>query len=175
MTILSTWHIFILWHFCYSQDNQELYIQLRKHLTESLILSHLNYGDIAFYPLREGLLKRLQHIHFIAASSVSGDNVNSIDSILTLGWLLMWEYHKWHLLKTVHKSLYSMQVLKNEKHSTHQHYVQTMLEYRCKNHLKWLWLARVRLIKFKFKFKQHYKPDYSTHPKYPSGLCSIII
>ena len=33
--------------------------KLRKHLTESLVLSRLDFSDIVFYPLGENLLKKL--------------------------------------------------------------------------------------------------------------------
>jgi hypothetical protein len=65
---------------------------LRKHLAESLIISRLDFSDIAvFYPLTEHLLKRLQRIQYSAASFVTGRYVNSIESILKLSWSPMRE------------------------------------------------------------------------------------
>ena len=53
---------------------------LRKHLAESLIISRLDFSDIAvFYPLTEHLLERLQRIQYSAASFVKGRYVNSIE------------------------------------------------------------------------------------------------
>ena len=81
---------------------------LRKHLTESLVLSRLDFSDtIVFFPLMERLLNRLQRIQCCAASFVIGQYVNSIESIVKLGWLPMRERREWYLLKTVHKALYS--------------------------------------------------------------------
>ena len=42
-----------------------------------------------------------------AASFVCGCYVNNIDSILKLGWLPMKERREWHILKAVHKAIYS--------------------------------------------------------------------
>lgn len=81
--------------------------KLRKQLAESLILSRLDFGDVVVYPLTECLLKRLQRIQYSAASFVTGRYSNSIDTILKLGWLPLRECRDWHLLKTVHKALYS--------------------------------------------------------------------
>ena len=64
---------------------------LRKHLVECLVLSRLDFNDIIFYPITDCLLKRLQRIQFAVASFVFGRYVNSIDSILKLGWLTMKE------------------------------------------------------------------------------------
>ena len=80
---------------------------LRKHLAESLINSRLDFSDIVFYPLTEHLLKRLQRIQYSAASFVTGRYVNSIESILKLGWLPMRERRDLHILKAAHKALYS--------------------------------------------------------------------
>jgi hypothetical protein len=80
---------------------------LRKHLAESLIISRLDFSDIVFYPLTEHLLNRLQRIQYSAASFVTGRYVNSIESILKLGWLPMRERRDWHILKAAHKALYS--------------------------------------------------------------------
>ena len=52
--------------------------KLRKHLTESLVLSRLDFSDIVFYPLSKNLLKKLQHIQFSAASFVTGHHEYSI-------------------------------------------------------------------------------------------------
>jgi hypothetical protein len=77
---------------------------LRKHLAESLIISRLDFSDIAvFYPLTEHLLERLQRIQYSAASFVTGRYVNSIESILKLSWSPMRE--GWHILKAAHKAL----------------------------------------------------------------------
>ena len=81
---------------------------LRKHLAESLIISRLDFSDIAvFYPLTEHLLERLQRIQYSAASFVTGRYVNSIESILKLSWSPMREGTAWHILKAAHKALYS--------------------------------------------------------------------
>ena len=53
------------------------------------------------------LLKRLQRIQFAAASFVFGRYVNSIDSIVKLGWLPMKERREWHVLRAAHKAIYS--------------------------------------------------------------------
>ena len=81
--------------------------KLRKHLAESLILSRLDFNDIIFYPLTERLINRLQRVQYSAASFVTGKYVNSVDSLFKLGWLPMRERRDWHLLKAVHKALYS--------------------------------------------------------------------
>ena len=52
--------------------------KLRKHLTESLVLSHLDFSGIVFYPLSKNLLKKLQHIQCSAASFVTGHHEYSI-------------------------------------------------------------------------------------------------
>ena len=80
---------------------------LRKHLVECLVLSHLNFNDIIFYPITDCLLKRLQRIQFAAASFVFGRYVNNIDSILKLGWLPLKERREWHVPKAAHKAIYS--------------------------------------------------------------------
>lgn len=41
--------------------------ELRKQLAETLILSKLDYADLAFYPLPQFLLRRLQRVQFAAA------------------------------------------------------------------------------------------------------------
>ena len=50
---------------------------------------------------------RLQCIQFAAASFVFGCYMNNIDSILKLVWLPMKECREWHVLKAVHKAIYS--------------------------------------------------------------------
>ena len=55
--------------------------KLRKHLTESLVLSRLDFSDIVFYPLSKNLLKKLQHIQFSAASFVTGHYENSMNTL----------------------------------------------------------------------------------------------
>ena len=59
----------------------------RKHLVETLILSKISYCDIVFYPLPKFLLARLQRLQFAMASFVTCKYVNSISTILDLGWL----------------------------------------------------------------------------------------
>ena len=80
---------------------------LRKHFVECLVLSRLYFNDIIFHPITDCLLKRLQHIQFVAASFVFGCNVNNSDSLLKLGWLPMKEGREWHVLKAAHKAIYS--------------------------------------------------------------------
>ena len=65
------------------------------------------FCDIVMFPLPQHLLKRLQRIQFAAASFATGRYVNSFQSLLKLGWLLVRERRDWHLLKTAHKALYS--------------------------------------------------------------------
>ena len=60
------------------------------------------------FPFPQHLLKRLQRIQFAAASFVTGRYVNSFESLLKLGWLPVRERRDWHLLKTAHKALYSL-------------------------------------------------------------------
>ena len=81
--------------------------KLRKHLAEALVLSKLDYCDTVFYPLPDFLLKRLQRIQFAAASFVSGHYVRDCSDVFKLGWLSMRERRDFHLLKQVHKALYS--------------------------------------------------------------------
>ena len=80
---------------------------LRKHFVECLVLSRLDFNDIIFHPTTDCLLKRLQRTQFAAASFVFGRYVDNIDSILKLGWLPMKERREWHVLKAVHKAIYS--------------------------------------------------------------------
>ena len=80
---------------------------LRKQLAEQLILSKMDYGDLVFNPLPNYLLKRLQKIQFSAASFVTGNYVNSIEDLLKLNWLPMYERRQFNLLKAIHKSIYS--------------------------------------------------------------------
>ena len=80
--------------------------KLRRHLAESLILSRLDYCDIVTYQFPQHHLKRLQRIQFAAASFVTGRYVNSFESLLKLGRLLVRERQDWHLLKTANKALY---------------------------------------------------------------------
>ena len=95
--------------------------KLRKHLAESLVLSRLDFSDIVFYPLSENLLKKLQRIQFSAASFVTGHYVNSVSTLLKLGWLPMSERRDWHLLKATHKALYDKHWPKNLRLETVQH------------------------------------------------------
>jgi hypothetical protein len=93
----------VLWHPSKSQKNFNFTtFTLRKHLAESLIISRLDFSDIVFYPLTEHLLNRLQRIQYSAASFVTGRYVNSIESILKLGWLPTRERRDWHILKAAH-------------------------------------------------------------------------
>ena len=80
--------------------------KLRKHLSESLVLSRLGLSDVVFYPLTENLLKKLQRIQFSAASFVTGHYVNSVNTLFKLGWLPLSQRRDWHLLKAAHKALY---------------------------------------------------------------------
>ena len=73
--------------------------QLRKHLVGTLILSEISYCDIVFYPLPKFLLARLQRLHFAMASFVTCKYVNSISTILDLGWLLILELRDYLLFK----------------------------------------------------------------------------
>jgi len=81
--------------------------KLRKHLVETLILSKISYCDIVFYPLPKSLLARLQRLQFAMASVVTCKYVNSISTILDLGWLPVIELRDYSLLKTIFKALYS--------------------------------------------------------------------
>ena len=74
---------------------------LENILVECPLLSRLDFNDIIFHPITDCLLKRLQHIQFVAASFVFGCNVNNSDSLLKLGWLPMKEGREWH------KAIYS--------------------------------------------------------------------
>ncbi|XP_078356888.1 uncharacterized protein LOC144641732 [Oculina patagonica] len=80
-----------------------------EHVTElsKSFLSKLDYCDTVFYPLPDFLLKRLQRIQFAAASFVSGHYVKDCSDVLKLGWLSVRERRDFHLLKQVHKALYS--------------------------------------------------------------------
>ena len=60
---------------------------LRRQLAEQPVLSKMDYGDLVFNPLQDYLVKWLQKIQFSAASFVSRRYVNSIETLLTLGWL----------------------------------------------------------------------------------------
>ena len=64
-------------------------------------------ATLSFCPLTERLTNRLQRVQYHAASFVTDKSVNSVDSIFKLGWPPMRERRDWHLLKTVHKALYS--------------------------------------------------------------------
>ena len=81
--------------------------KLRKHLVETLILSKISYCDIVFYPLPKFLLARLQRLQFAMASFITCKYVNSISTILDLGWLPILELRDYSLLKTIFKALYS--------------------------------------------------------------------
>ena len=69
--------------------------RLRKHLSESLVLSRLDLSDIVFKPLSENLLKKLQHIQFSAAGFVTGHYVNFVNTLFKLARLPMNE--RWDL------------------------------------------------------------------------------
>ena len=76
--------------------------KLRKHLTELLVLSRLDFSDIVFYPLSENLLKKLSIFSFPlpALSRVT------MNTLFKLSLLPMSERRDWHLLKAAHKALY---------------------------------------------------------------------
>ena len=80
---------------------------LRKHFVECLVLSRLDFNDKIFHPITDCLLKRLQRTQFAAASFVFGRYVDNIDPVVKLGWLPMKERREWHVLKAVHKAIYS--------------------------------------------------------------------
>ena len=81
--------------------------KLRKHLVETLILSKISYCDVVFYPLPKFLLAGLQRVQFAMASFVTCKYVNSISTILDLGWLPILELRDYSLFKTIFKALYS--------------------------------------------------------------------
>ena len=95
--------------------------KLRKHLAELLVLSRLDFSDNVFYPLSENLLKKLQRNQFTAASFVTGHYVNSVNTLLKLGWLPMSECQDWHLLKAAHKALYDEHWPRNPRLEAVQH------------------------------------------------------
>ena len=83
--------------------------KLRNHLIETLILSKISYFDIVFYPLPKFLLARLQRLQFAMASFVTCKYVNSIFTILDLGWVPIIELRDYSLLK-----LFSFKALHSE-------------------------------------------------------------
>jgi len=98
--------------------------KLREHLVETIILSKISYCDIVFYPLPKFLLVRLQRLQFAMASFVACKYVNSVSTILNLGWLPIIELRDYSLFRTIFKALYSdnwpsylnLQVFKPIKH-----------------------------------------------------------
>ena len=78
---------------------------LRKRLTELLVLSRLDYCDSVLPPLPRYPMKRLQKLEFAAASFVYGRYVNNIGDILKLTWLPEEERRDSYLLKLTLKAL----------------------------------------------------------------------
>ena len=59
---------------------------IRKQLTESLVLSVLDYNVVVCHPAPEYLIKRLQRVQLAAAGFVVNHYAN-ISDVLKLGWL----------------------------------------------------------------------------------------
>ena len=64
---------------------------LEKQLVEQLVLSKLDHGDVVFNPLPDYFLKRLQKnpVFISQLLLITGKYVNSVESVLKLGWLPM--------------------------------------------------------------------------------------
>ena len=75
--------------------------KLWKNLVETLILCKISYCDIVFYPLPKFLLARQQRLQFAMASFVTCKYVNSISTILDLGWLPILELRDYSLFRTI--------------------------------------------------------------------------
>ena len=78
---------------------------VRKHLAESLVLSHLNYACTVFYPLPVYQEKRLQRLQNACAGFVTR-KFACLEDIIKLNWLPVKENVELNILKLAHKSLY---------------------------------------------------------------------
>ena len=78
---------------------------VRKHLAESLVLSHLNYACTVFYPLPVYQEKRLQRLQNACAGFVTR-KFACLEDIIKLNWLPVKENVEFNILKLAHKSLY---------------------------------------------------------------------
>ena len=73
------------------------------------MLSKLDYCDTVYYPLPEFQLKRLQRVQLVAASFVLSRYVNDVtNDIVEIGWFPVRQQRDFHVLKLVHKALYSL-------------------------------------------------------------------
>ena len=93
---------FFTLHTLKKMRNFTLY-KLRKHTAKSLVLSKLDYNDIVFDPLPQYFMKQLR-VQNAAASFVLWRYANSTDCI-NIGWLLVVQRRKLHLLKATFKAL----------------------------------------------------------------------
>lgn len=78
---------------------------VRKHLAESLVLSHLNYACTVFDPLPVYQEKRLQRLQNACAGFVTRLFAD-LEDIIKLNWLPVKENVEFNILKLAHKSLY---------------------------------------------------------------------
>ena len=78
---------------------------VRKHLAESLVLSHLKYACTIFHPLPVYPEKRLQRLQNACAGFVTRKFADRED-IIKLNWLPVKENVEFNILKLAHKSLY---------------------------------------------------------------------
>ena len=80
--------------------------QLRKNLTESLILSRIDFNDHVYSPLSAIQIGKLQKLQFAAASFVYGGKYVKLPGIIKLRWLPILERREFNLLKLVFKSMH---------------------------------------------------------------------
>ena len=78
----------------------------RKSLTQSLVLSKLNFNNTVTYPLPAFLQKRVQRVQNAATGFVLSCFCSEKD-VLSLGWLPILENTQFNILKLAHKAIYS--------------------------------------------------------------------
>ena len=78
---------------------------VRKQLSECLIISKIYHNDIVSHPIPDYLLKHLQHVQLAAASFVLGRYAKMLD-LATLRWLPIVECRESHLLFAAYKAMY---------------------------------------------------------------------
>ena len=69
-----------------------------------MILSKIDYNNIASHPIPENLLKRLQRVQLVAAGFVLGRYAHMPD-LIKLGWMAIKERREYQLLNNVFKAL----------------------------------------------------------------------
>ena len=106
-------------HFCSSYGtlsvqrklNNLARFHVRRHLAESLVLSHLNYACTVFYPLPVYQEKRLQRLQNACAGFVTR-KFAGLEDIIKVNWLPVKENVEFNVFKLAHKSLYDKNSIK---------------------------------------------------------------